>query len=83
MKLTHNIQQLTEISFLVSIVLENEDALNLKSEFDQNMIENSSVEGFRKGKAPLHVIINKFGRDEYYKDMREYIPNVAVTMADT
>lgn len=77
MDYSHNIQQLTEISYLVSIVLENEDALNLKSEFDQNVIESSSVEGFRKGKAPLHVIINMYGRDEYYKEMREYIAQKA------
>jgi len=74
---SHNIQQLTDISYLVSVVLENEDALELKSEFDRDLIKNSTVEGFRKGKAPLHVVIVKYGKDEYYKDMREYIAQKA------
>lgn len=73
MQVSYDFAKLSEISSIVSIVLINEDALNLKSDFDQNMIHNSSVEGFRKGKAPLHVVINKYGREKYYKDLREYI----------
>jgi hypothetical protein len=67
------ITQISEVSFLLTIVLESEDTLMLKLEFDRNVIQNSSVGGFRKGKAPLRVIINKYGRDKYYKDLREYI----------
>jgi FKBP-type peptidyl-prolyl cis-trans isomerase (trigger factor) len=74
MQVSYDFAKLSEISSIVSIVLINEDAQLLKSEFDRNLIQNSNVEGFRKGKAPLHVIVNKYGRDKYYKDLRVHRP---------
>jgi hypothetical protein len=65
MQLTHDIRKLTEISHLVMVVLSNEDALTLKGEYDKKVVSESHVEGFRKGKAPIHVIAAKVGREKY------------------
>jgi FKBP-type peptidyl-prolyl cis-trans isomerase (trigger factor) len=81
MQLTHDIRKLTEISHLVTVVLSNEDALSLKGEYDRKVVSESHVEGFRKGKAPIHVIAAKAGREKYWKDMREYVASKALEEA--
>jgi len=66
---------------MVTVVLSNEDALQLKAEFDQQAVDSSHIEGFRKGKAPIQVVSAKIGRDKYYNDMREYIASKALEEA--
>jgi len=77
MEIKSQVQKLSEISVIVSVVLDFEDARKLKSTFNKNLTKNSKVEGFRKGKAPLNLVINKIGQDEYYKNLREYIASEA------
>jgi len=81
MKVTHEIQKITDISHLASIVVSNEDAVKLKVDYDRRIIEDSHVQGFRQGKAPLNVVIAKIGEDKYYKDLREHIASKALAEA--
>jgi len=81
MQLTRNIRKLTDISHLVTVVLSNEDAENLKAEYDKKVVSESHVEGFRKGKAPIGVVAAKVGREKYWKDMREYVASKALEEA--
>ncbi|MFH1675725.1 MAG: trigger factor family protein [bacterium] len=81
MLLNYDIRKLTDISSLVTVVLSNDDALALKAEFDNKAIEQNQIDGFRKGKAPIHVIVAKIGHDKYLKDMREYIASKALDEA--
>jgi FKBP-type peptidyl-prolyl cis-trans isomerase (trigger factor) len=81
MEVTHKIERLTDISQLVSVVLEADDALSLKAEYDRKLVEGSHIEGFRKGKVPIGVVAAKIGRDKYWKDLREYIASEALAEA--
>jgi len=81
MKLTHQIQKITDLSSLVTVVLANEDALKLKRDFDDKLISDSHVEGFRKGRAPLNVVIGKIGREEYSRNLKEHIASEALAEA--
>ena len=81
MRVTSNIHKITSISHLVSIVVEADDALSLKAEYDRKLVEGSHIEGFRKGKAPIGVVAAKIGRNKYWKDLREYIASEALTEA--
>lgn len=81
MQITKDIKKLTEISHLATVVLDWDDAINLKDEYDRKIIEGSEVKGFRKGKAPLQVVAAKIGQDKYYRDMREYIASKALDEA--
>ena len=49
MQLTHDIQKATDISHLVTLVLGNEDAVKLKSEYDRGVIEGSHLLGTVNG----------------------------------
>ncbi|MCX6644954.1 MAG: trigger factor family protein [bacterium] len=81
MNITKDIQKLTEISHLATIVLGWDDASAIKAEYDSKVVGGSEIQDFRKGKAPLNVCIGKIGRDKYYKDMREYVASKALEEA--
>jgi hypothetical protein len=73
----YNLHKISDISYIVSMMIEKQETNKLAMEFNEKIKTDAKIKGFRRGKVPLNVLINHYGKDKYLSDLKNYIATKA------
>lgn len=77
----YNCEKAEKSQVKITLTLEKEDWEKAIQQAYQKIKGKFNVQGFRKGKAPFHIICSQYGKDVFYEDalnlaITEYYPQV-------